>query len=111
MNNTCVLVGRLTRDLELKGEEVKVARFTLAVNRNFKNKDGEYEADFIPCVCFGSTAERLVEYCKKGDMIGVKGSIQSYMYEKDGYKNYGVEVSVERLSFLSTLKKGDESEK
>lgn len=110
MNNV-VLLGRLTKDLELKGDENKYARFTLAVNRTFKNENGEYEADFIPCVAFGVTAEKLNEYCGKGSLISVKGTIQSYMYEKDGYKNYGVEVVAERVSFVSTLKKADDNEK
>ena len=110
MNNV-VLVGRLTKDIELKGEEVKVARFTIAINRPFKNKDGEYEADFIPCVTFGVTAEKLAEYCAKGSMVGVRGYIQSYSYDKDGYKEYGNEVVVERLTFLTQLKKSEENEK
>lgn len=110
MNNV-VLVGRLTKDLELKGEENKYVRFTLAINRTFKNKEGEYEADFIPCVAFGTSAENLVQHCHKGDRIGIKGCIQSYVYDKEGYKEYGIEIIVERLTFLTTLKKSDENEK
>ena len=75
MLNQVVLVGRLTKELELEeGEnEKKFAKITLAVPRSFKNSDGEYETDFINCMLFDSIASNTSEWCHKGDIIGVKG--------------------------------------
>ena len=76
LNNT-VLVGRLVRDLEVKETENgnKVAQMTLAVPRSFKNMDGSYDTDYIPCVLWKGVAENTAEYCKKGDIVGIKGRI------------------------------------
>lgn len=104
MLNNVVLVGRLTADPELKevGEN-KVVNFTIAVQRTFKNEEGEYTADFIQCNAWNNIAENMKEYCKKGDMIGVKGMLQSSSYEdKEGNKRYKTDVKVEKVTFLST---------
>lgn len=107
MNNV-VLVGRLTKDVELRytSNNTAVGNFTLAVNRYFKNTDGEYEADFINCVVFGKSAEILSEYTQKGDLLGVNGRIQTRNYEDEkGKKHYITEVVVERPTFISSKKK------
>ena len=83
MNNV-VLVGRLTRDITVNKSDKgsKVATITLAVPRSFKNMEGNYDTDFIDCVAFDMIAENTKEYCSKGDIIGVKGRIQSRKYQK-----------------------------
>ncbi|MBQ7900970.1 MAG: single-stranded DNA-binding protein [Clostridia bacterium] len=100
--NKVQLVGRLTRDPELKttGNGVSVCSFTVAVNRKYKNADGEYEADFINCVAWRQSAEFLCKYFYKGSMIGVVGSIQTRNYEKDGQRVYITEVSVDEVEPL-----------
>lgn len=105
LNNT-VLVGRLVRDLEVKETEngFKVAQMTLAVPRSFKNMDGEYDTDFIPCVLWRGVAENAAEYCKKGDLVGIKGHIQTRSYEQNDELKYITEVVAERVTFLSSKK-------
>ena len=105
LNNT-VLVGRLVRDLEVKETENgnKVAQMTLAVPRSFKNMDGSYDTDYIPCVLWKGVAENTAEYCKKGDLIGIKGRIQTRSYEQEDELKYVTEVIAEKVSFLSSKK-------
>lgn len=110
MINEAVLVGRLTRDIEVRytQSEKAVGNFTLAINRRFKNQNGEYETDFIDCVVFGKQAETMSKYTQKGDLIGVEGSIQKRNYEdKDGNKRYITEIMVEKITFLQTNKKSE----
>ena len=111
MLNNVTLVGRLTSDLELKEvNDRKVADITIAVNRPYKNVDGEYECDFIRCTLWGDIASNTAEYCHKGDLVGLKGTLQTDSYEdKEGNKKYVTKVNVEKLTFLST-KKNDEKE-
>lgn len=105
LNNT-VVVGRIVRDPELKETEngKKVTNITLAVPRSYKNIDGEYETDFIPCVLWSGIAENTVNYCKTGDLVGVKGRVQSRTYEIDETKHYVVELVAEKVTFLSSKK-------
>jgi single-strand DNA-binding protein len=108
--NQVILVGRMTRNLELRytSNEKAVGNFTLAINRRFKNQNGEYETDFIDCVVFGKQAETMAQYTKKGDLIGVEGSIQKRAYEdKEGNKRYITEIMVEKITFLQTNKKSE----
>ena len=88
--NKALLVGRLTREPELKttGSGTSVCTFSLAVQRKYKNADGEYEADFINCVAWRSQAEFLAKFFNKGSMVGIVGSIQTRNYEKDGQRIY-----------------------
>ena len=105
MLNQVVLVGRLTSDLEAKELEdgKKVTNMTLAIPRSFKNADGEYETDFVECTLWNNIAENTAEYCKKGDVVGVKGRIQSRMIEDEDGNNYKrMEVVAERITFLSS---------
>ena len=104
MLNQTVIVGRIVRDLEVHETEngLKVAQLTLAVPRSFKNMDGEYETDYIPCTLWQYVAENTAEYCKKGDLVGIKGRIQTSNYDdKDGNKKYVTEVVAEKVTFLS----------
>ena len=103
MNNFNGL-GRLTRDVDLRYTEqgTAVGNFTLAINRNFKNKQtGEYEADFINCVAFSKTAEIIAEYVKKGQQLAVEGRVQTRNYEnKDGQRVYVTEIVVNEFTFV-----------
>ncbi|HPF83338.1 MAG TPA: single-stranded DNA-binding protein [Bacilli bacterium] len=106
MLNQIVLVGRIARDIEIKDTEngKKVSNMTLAVPRSFKNIEGEYETDFLPCVLWDGIATNVNEYCKVGDLVGVKGRVASNVYEKDGQKHYSVEIIVEKVTFLTSNK-------
>ena len=107
MLNQVVLVGRLTSDLEAKELEdgKKVTNMTLAIPRSFKNADGEYETDFVECTLWNNIAENTAEYCKKGDIVGVKGRLQTSNYEKeDGSKVFKLDVVAEKVTFLSSNK-------
>ena len=107
MLNQVVLVGRLVKDPEIAEKESskKVSRITLAIPRSFKNVDGEYESDFINCILWDSVAQSTFDYCKKGDIIGVKGRIESRVVEKDNEKKYYTDVIAERVTFLSSKEK------
>ena len=109
MLNQAVLVGRLTKDLEVTENEsgTKVSNLTLAVPRNFKNAEGEYETDFIEITLWNNIAENTAEYCRKGDIVGVKGRIQVDAYEKDGEKKYFQRVVAEKVTFLSSKSKNE----
>ena len=114
MINSVVLIGRLTRNIEVRytSNEKAVGNFTLAINRRFKNQNGEYETDFIDCVVFGKQTETMAQYTKKGDLIGVEGSIQKRAYEdKEGNKRYATEIMVEKITFLQTGKKSETTQK
>ena len=107
--NQAVLVGRIVKDPELKDtEKGKVTNITLAVPRSFKNTNGEYDTDFISCVLWKGVAESTAEYCKKGDLVGIKGRIQTrdVELEDETHKKY-VEVIAEKVTFLSSNKKAD----
>ena len=103
--NRVVLVGRLTRnpDLRYTPNGVAVANFTIAVNRPFKNQQGENEADFINCVIWRKQAENLENYTKKGSQIGVDGRIQTRSYEgQDGKRVFVTEILAESVQFLES---------
>ena len=101
--NRVVLVGRLTKDVDLRytPDGNAVANFTIAANRPFKNQQGKQEADFINCVTWRKQAENLANYQKKGNMIGVDGRIQTRSFEgQDGKMVYITEVLAENIQFL-----------
>lgn len=113
--NRVVLLGRLTRDPEQRQTQtgVEVSTFTLAVNRQFKNKDGDYQADFIRCTAFRKTAELIGKYLSKGSQCAVDGRIQTRTYEKDGQRHYVTEIVAENVQFIGkgkTSNQGDTSE-
>lgn len=107
MNNIVILIGRLIKKPELRKTTtgLSVSTFTLAINRNYKNSEGLYETDFINCKAYNHSAERLNNFCEKGDLIGIKGMIQTGSYEKDGKKIYTTDIVAERINFLSASKK------
>ena len=105
MINNVVLVGRMTRDAELRytPSDQAVATFALAVNRNFKNQDGEREADFVKCVIWRQQAENLANWVKKGALIGVTGRIQTRSYKnQQGQCVYVTEVVAESFQLLES---------
>ena len=106
--NTVQLIGRLTKDPELKYTPSSIATtsFTLAVNRNFTNAQGEREADFIMCTAWRKTAELVCQYLKKGSMVGVNGRIQTRNYEnQQGQRVYVTEVIIGELTFVESKNK------
>jgi single-strand DNA-binding protein len=114
MINNVVLVGRLTKDSELKQTQSgqAVATFTLAVSRQFKNADGQKETDFINCVIWRKQAEALAEYTQKGSLIGVGGRIQTRSYEnQQGQRVYVTEVICESFQLLESKKDGVNNQK
>mgnify|MGYP001013167708 CR=1 FL=1 len=103
MINNVVLIGRLTRDVELRytPSNIVVATFNLAVNRNFKNQDGEREADFINCMMWQKSAENLANWTRKGMLIGITGRIQTRSYEnQQGQRVYVTEVVADSFQIL-----------
>ena len=107
MLNQIILVGRLvkTPELFLTENGKKGSIVTLAVGRSFKNQNGEYDTDFIDCTLWTGIAENTAEYCKTGDVIGVKGRVQSRIVDnEDGTKYKKMEIIAEKVTFLSSSK-------
>ena len=104
--NKAILIGRIVRDPEVRytqgDKPMCIARYTLAVDRRFK-RQGDATADFIPCVCFGKTAEFIEKYAKKGTKLAVSGRITTGSYtNRDGQKVYTTEVTVEEQDFAES---------
>ena len=112
MLNQIILVGRLTRSIVVNSSEngVKLATISLAIPRSFKNSEGTYDTDFIDCVAFDTIAVNAQEYCDKGDVLGIKGRVQSRVIEKDGKKEYLMDIVAEKVTFLSSKKSEEEAE-
>lgn len=111
--NKVILIGRLTRDAELKSTPsgVSVCTFSIAINRRFKNAEGKYDADFINCVAWRNTAEFISKYFGKGSQIAIVGSIQTRNYDdKDGKKIYVTEVVADEAYFVGDKKESAEPE-
>lgn len=109
--NKSILIGRMVKDAELKttASGVSVCSFTVAVNRRFKNADGNYDADFINCVAWRQNADFLCKYFSKGSMVGIVGSIQTRSYDdKDGKKVYITEVVADEVHFCGEKKKTED---
>lgn len=106
MLSQTIIVGRLVQDPEIKELEngVKTSYITLAVPRSYKNSDGIYETDFIPCLLYKGIAENTAEYCKKGDVIGVKGRVQTKQEEDKTI----IEIVAEKVTFLYSRKESEE---
>ena len=108
MLNQIVIAGRLVSDPEINTTEngKKRTYITVAVPRSYKNVDGTYDTDFIRCTLWNGIAENTCEYCKKGDIVGVKGRLQTSNYEKeDGSKVFKLDVVAEKVTFLSSRSK------
>lgn len=107
MINQVTLVGRLTKDPELKrtAEGTSVTNVTLAVNRHYRNQQGEIDADFVQCTLWKKTAENTARYCRKGSLIGITGRIQTRFYDnQEGKRVYVTEVYAETVRFLDQKK-------
>ena len=114
MLNQIVLVGRLVKNPELQITESgkKITTITLAVPRNYKNMNGEYDTDFLECTLWTNVAENTTEYCQSGDMLGVKGRVQSRIIESaDGTKKKKTEIVAEKVTFLATAPNNKKSVK
>ena len=110
MLNQTIIVGRLVKNPELHETENgnKVTNITLAVPRSYKNSNGEYETDFISCVLWKGIAENASEYCRRGDLLGVRGRLQTRVIEQeDATKRTSVELVAEKVSYLSSRHKND----
>lgn len=108
--NVVTLIGRLTRDVELRytPNGNAVGRFTIAVNRRIANQNGERSADFINCVIWNKPAETLANYTRKGSLVGVQGRIQTGSYEnQQGQRVYTTDVVVENFDFLESKDASD----
>lgn len=112
MLNQIVLVGRLTRNITVNESDsgIKVATIPLAIPRSFKNSDGTYDTDFVDCVAFDQIANNTNEYCEKGDIVGVKGRIQTRIVDKEGQKENVMEIIAEKVTFLSSHTKEEKEE-
>ena len=110
MINRVVLVGRMTRDPELRRTPsgAAVTSFTLAMNRTFTSQNGERQSDFINCVVWNKAAENVERYCSKGSLVGVEGRLQSRTYDgQDGRRVYVVEVVCDSVQFLESKNSRD----
>lgn len=104
MLNQTVIVGRITKDIEIKELEngKKVINLTIAVPRSYKNAEGIYDTDFIPCTLWNYIATNVLEYCKKGDLVGIKGRLEN--------KEDKLVLVAEKVTFLSSGKKDNKEE-
>ena len=104
MLNNVVLVGRLVKKPEVRDTEngKKMSFITLAIPRGYKNMNGEYDTDFVDCVLWDATASNTATYCDKGDIIGVKGRIQSRVATTENEKKYFMDIIAEKVTFLSS---------
>lgn len=100
MLNQVILVGRIAKDIE-KYENDKKAIVTIAVQRNYKNENGEYETDIIDCILLNDIAKNVPEYCNKGDIVGIKGRLQKIKDEQ-------LTIVAEKVTFLATDKKSED---
>jgi len=110
MNNTMFAVGRLTEDpkIEKTPNGRVVSNITIAVPRTYKNENGEYDTDFLDCVFWGEIANNATKYCKKGDLVGVRGRLENNTFEVDGQNHKVSKIIADKISFLSTRKEIDE---
>ena len=110
--NKVIIVGRITKDPEAKTttNQAQVCSFTVAVDRKFKDKDGNRQADFINCVAWQKTAAFIQKYFKKGSRIGLTGSLQVRSYDKDGQKVYITEVVVDEAEFVENVNRDEDPE-
>ncbi|WP_066057969.1 single-stranded DNA-binding protein [Robertmurraya korlensis] len=113
MINQVTLVGRLTKDPDLKvtPEGVYVCNITLAVNRQYRNQKGEVDTDFVHCTLWRKTAENTTSFCKKGSLIGITGRIQTRSYDHQGKRMYVTEVVAENVRFIGPRREDDRVER
>lgn len=96
-------IGRLVKDIEItEKNEIKLGRFTIAIPRNWKNADGNYESDFLNCVLFNAS-DYIKDNLKKGSLVSIEGRIQTRSYEVNGTKKYSTDIIVNRVNILSKV--------
>ena len=101
MLNQIILVGRITKEIEIVEENgKKKGIISMAIPRSYKNEEGVYETDFVDCVAHGLIVENTKEYCRKGDIVGIKGRVQSVPMAS----GYAIEIVAEKVTFLSSKK-------
>lgn len=108
--NSVTIVGRLTGEPEVKelNDGTYRTAITIAISRDYKNSDGIYEADFIKCVLWNGIASATRDYCHKGDIVGIRGKLQSRTYEaENNEKKYVTEVIADKVTFISSTKKAN----
>ena len=110
--NVFIGIGRLTRDVDVResASGAKIARYTLAIDRGYRAEEGQPTADFIPCTCFGKTAEFAEKYLHKGMRIAIEGRIQTGSYEKDGARVYTTDVIVNRHEFVESRSSNNQTQ-
>ena len=111
--NKIILLGTITKDIELRYSQtnVAIAKFSIAVKRETKNKEGNYDSDFVNCIAYNQLAETINKYFKKGNRILVEGRIQSGSYtNQKGDKIYTTDVVVEKINFVDKLEKKEETQ-
>lgn len=109
--NKIIITGRTTKDIELKqtATGISVAEFSIAVNRTFKNANGERITDFFNCIAMGKLSETISKYVKKGDQVGVEGRLQTRNYtNREGNRVYVTEIIVENVEFLQSKKQEEQ---
>ncbi len=105
--NKIILIGRLTKDIEIRytQNQKEVGSFDLAVNRNYKNANGEYDTDFFKCIAWGNLAKTIHTYTSKGSQIAIEGRVENRTYQaQDGTNRYVTEVVVEGMQLLDSKK-------
>ena len=105
--NKIILIGRMTKDIEIRytQNQKEVGSFDLAVNRNYKNANGEYDTDFFKCIAWGNLAKTIRTYTSKGSQIGIEGRVENRTYQaQDGTNRYVTEVVVEGMQLLDSKK-------
>ena len=113
MLNQVILIGRLVKKPELRVSEggVNYIKATLAVQSEFKNKDGDYDTEFLEFTAFGKLAENTAKYCDKGSLLNIVGSLNNNVYkDKDGVTHYRIKVIANKISFLTKGSKKEEKE-
>lgn len=110
--NVFIGIGRLTRDVDVResASGSKIARYTLAIDRGYRAEEGQPTADFIPCTCFGKTAEFAEKYLHKGMKIAIEGRVQTGSYEKDGARVYTTDVIVNRHEFVESRSSNNQTQ-
>lgn len=112
--NNLTIIGRITKDLELKNvgsKNTAMVQFNVAVNRGYKNAKGGYDTDFFRCTAFGNQAETINKYFKKGSMIALSGAMQNDVYDgRDGEKHDSWQLHVEKFDFCGSTSKGEKSD-
>lgn len=108
MLNKIVIVGRLTKKAQIfENEEVKIATFCVATERNYKDENNEIACDYIFCKAFGKTATNIESYIDQGTLVGITGQMRSRKYDKDGQTHFVTELYVETIKFMSPKSKND----